>query len=290
MSVNVNAIGASSGPVGRRWTADDALLYALAVGACADGPASDELKFTTENTAGTPQQVLPTFVVIPAMGVGNLAAQFGDFDRAKLVHAEQSLELAGPLPVAAEVTAESRIAGVWDKGSGAVIETATTLHDVSTGALMAITCGKVFIRGEGGWGGDRGPAAPPPPPSRQPDHAVSYQTLPAQALIYRLTGDRNPLHSDPVFAARGGFPRPILHGLCTFGFTGRALLHKFCGSDPARFRSMSGRFSKPVLPGDTLTVCMWRIGDGEAAFRTMRGDDVVLDGGRLTFAAGDSRQ
>jgi acyl dehydratase len=164
------------------------------------------------------------------------------------------------------------------------------LHDVSTGALMAITCGKVFIRGEGGWGGDRGPAAPPPPPSRQPDHAVSYQTLPAQALIYRLTGDRNPLHSDPVFAARGGFPRPILHGLCTFGFTGRALLHKFCGSDPARFRSMSGRFSKPVLPGDTLTVCMWRIGDGEAAFRTMRGDDVVLDGGRLTFAAGDSRQ
>ena len=286
MPVNVNLVGKSSGPVRRSWTADDALLYALAVGACADGPADEELKFTTENTAGIPQQVLPTFAVIPAMGVGNLAAEFGDFDRARLVHAEQSVELTGPLPVAAEVIAESQVVGVWDKGSGAVIETATTLHDASSGAHLADTRGTVFIRGEGGWGGDRGPAAPPPPPAREPDHIVTYQTLPAQALIYRLTGDRNPLHSNPAFAARGGFPRPILHGLCTFGFTGRALLHTFCGSDPARFRSVSGRFSKPVLPGDTLDVCMWRLGDGESAFRTMRGQDVVLDGGRLTFAAG----
>jgi len=174
MSVNVNAIGASSGPVGRRWTADDALLYALAVGACADGPASDELKFTTENTAGTPQQVLPTFVVIPAMGVGNLAAQFGDFDRAKLVHAEQSLELAGPLPVAAEVTAESRIAGVWDKGSGAVIETATTLHDVSTGVHPR--------RGRLGWRSRPGRSAATAQPAAGPRCQLSDPASPSSHL------------------------------------------------------------------------------------------------------------
>jgi acyl dehydratase len=284
MPVNVNAVGSTSGPVKKSWSANDTLLYALAIGASAGDPLGPELKFTTENTAGTPQQVLPTFAVIPTLGAGNLAAQFGDFDRAKALHAEQSIELHGPLAVAADVNVESRIVGVWDKGSGAVIETETTLHDAGTGALVAVTDGKFFIRGEGGWGGERGPGAPPSPPDRGPDCTVTYQTLPEQALIYRLTGDRNPLHSDPAFAARGGFSRPILHGLCTFGFTGRALLKTFCDWDPARFKAISGRFSKPVLPGDQLTVQMWHTGVGEAAFRTKRGEDVVLDYGRLLFA------
>ena len=117
------------------------------------------------------------------------------------------------------------------------------------------TRSSLFIRGEGGWGGERGPSGPQNvPPDRDPDHVVTYQTSPDQALLYRLNGDRNPLHSDPSFAAMGGFDRPILHGLCTYGFTGRALLHTLCGSDPARFEHIEGRFASPVLPGDELTV------------------------------------
>jgi acyl dehydratase len=145
----------------------------------------------------------------------------------------------------------------------------------------------MFSRGGGGWGGDRGPSGPQNvPPERAPDEEISYRTRSDQALLYRLNGDRNPLHSDPSFAAMGGFDRPILHGLCTYGFTGRALLHGLCGGDPARFRSMDGRFSSPVLPGEKLTVRMWRTGDGEAVFQT-QGEDgrVVLDAGLCLFAA-----
>src|SRR6202023_2018779 len=121
---------------------------------------------------------------------------------------------------------------------------------------------------EGGWGGDRGPSGPRNvPPEREPYQVATYATSKDQALVYRLSGDRNPLHSDPSFAAIGGFVRPILHALCTYGFTGRALLHGLCGSDPARFRSMSGRFSKPVYPGDELTVKMWNTRDREARYR-----------------------
>ena len=113
---------------------------------------------------------------------------------------------------------------------------------------------------------------------------MRYQTRPDQALIYRLSGDRNPLHADPVFASRGGFDRPILHGLCTYGFTGRALLHALCGSDPDRFDSMYGRFSRPVMPGDELVTSIWRDGDGSALFRTATGDGtVVIDKGRVGF-------
>jgi acyl dehydratase len=122
-------------------------------------------------------------------------------------------------------------------------------------------------------------------PDRTPDHSVTYATRTDQALLYRLSGDRNPLHSDPKFAARGGFDKPILHGLCTFGFTGRALLHTLCASDPSRFVSMSGRFSKPVIPGEELTVSMWVTGDGSALFRTATPGGTVLDAGQLTYRA-----
>jgi acyl dehydratase len=142
----------------------------------------------------------------------------------------------------------------------------------------------MFIRGEGGWGGDRGPSGPKNvAPDRAPDHEVTYVTRPDQALTYRLSGDRNPLHADPEFAKAAGFPKPILHGLCTYGFTGRALLHSLCGSDPARFTSMAARFSKPVYPGDALTVKMW-VDGGEAIFRTeTQNGDVVIDQGLATF-------
>jgi acyl dehydratase len=158
---------------------------------------------------------------------------------------------------------------------------------VDTGTPLFKNTMSAFIRGEGGWGGDRGPSGPRNvAPDRDPDHEVTYRTRDDQALIYRLSGDRNPLHSDPAFAAMGGFDRPILHGLCTYGFTGRALLHSLCGSDPARFTGMEGRFSSPVLPGEALTVRMWLTGEGEAVYRTTGEDGrVVIDGGRVTFDA-----
>ena len=141
-----------------------------------------------------------------------------------------------------------------------------------------------FIRGEGGWGGDSGPALEWERPAGDPDEIGTYTTRPEQALIYRLSGDRNPLHADPKFAAMGGFDRPILHGLCTYGFTGRGLLTALCDGDSSRFRSMYGRFSSPVLPGEDLTVRVWRTGDGEAVYQTEGGDGrVVLDKGTCSF-------
>ena len=141
-----------------------------------------------------------------------------------------------------------------------------------------------FMRGEGGFGGERGTSQPFELPSRKADHEVRYETRIDQPLLYRLSGDRNPLHSDPSFAKLGGFERPILHGLCTYGFTGRALLHSICDGDPSRFKSMDGRFSKPVMPGDELVVSMWVDGN-ECLFQTRNQDgDVVIDQGVMGFA------
>jgi len=186
------------------------------------------------------------------------------------------------------------VTGIYDKGSGALVASENVAVDAATGDKLVTSRLSVFIRGEGDFGGDRGPGDGWRRPEREPDHRVVQPTRPEQALLYRLSGDRNPLHADPKFAARGGFSRPILHGLCTYGVTGRALLHAVCGSDPARFRSMSGRFSRPVLPGDTLVVSIWlpeNRGDGDTAlFQTATEDgNVVIDHGRMQFLAPGDR-
>ncbi|HEV7685889.1 MAG TPA: MaoC/PaaZ C-terminal domain-containing protein, partial [Acidimicrobiia bacterium] len=242
-----------------------------------------ELGFTTENSLDVEQRVLPTFPVVLGMGaVRGVYPKIGPFDHAMLVHAEQSVILDGPLPVEGRVTVQATVRGIYDKGSGAVVATDTTGVDVATGRRLFTLGASVFIRGEGGWGGDRGPGKPPDPPGRAPDHEVVYSTRPDQGLLYRLSGDRNPLHSDPTYAAKAGFSQPILHGLCTYGFTGRALLHALCGGDADRFGSLGGRFSKPVLPGDTLTVSIWVLDDGTAAFRTTNQQgETVIDAGRF---------
>ena len=278
MPINPDAVGTTSDPVERSWDSKDALLYAVGVGA-----GLDELPFTTENSQNIDQQVLPTFAVIAGIG-GNAMRSIGDFNFAMLVHGEQAIQLHKPIPVQGKVRTVSKITAIWDKGSGAVIETESESVDAKTGDPQFTNRSAVFIRGEGGWGGDRGPSGGRnAAPERAPDHVVSYETRPDQALTYRLSGDRNPLHSDPAFAAMAGFDRPILHGLCSYGFTGRALLHTLCGSDPARFKSMEARFSKPVYPGDTLTVSMW-VDGSEAIFQTKtQRDEVVIDGGRCVF-------
>jgi acyl dehydratase len=282
MPINPDAVGSKADPTEHSWTSKDAILYALGVGA-----GLDELAFTTENTMDTPQRVLPTMGVVLGAGGFGAMSKIGTFNPAMLVHGEQSVELFGEIPVSGTVSTVAEITGIYDKGKGAVVVNESVSTDVATGQPLFKNRMSAFIRGEGGWGGDRGPSGPQnAPPEREPDHVVTYQTRVDQALLYRLSGDRNPLHSDPAFAAMGGFDRPILHGLCTYGFTGRALLHTLCGSDPARFVRMDGRFSSPVLPGEALTVKMWEVdGEGDvsrAIFQTS-GDDgrVVLDSGLL---------
>ena len=280
MPINPDAVGATADPVEQSWTSKDALLYALGVGA-----GTDELQFTTENTADAPQRVLPTMAVVLMLGGTGALREIGTFNPAMLVHGSQAIELYGEIPVEGTVSNQGTITGIYDKGSGALVVADVVSTDVATGTPLFKNTTSLFIRGEGGWGGDRGPATDATPPERDPDHVVGYATRPDQALLYRLSGDRNPLHSDPAFAAKGGFDRPILHGLCTYGFTGRALLHSLCDGDPARFTSMTGRFAKPVFPGEELTVEIWSDGAGAAVFQTKGGDGrVVIDTGRCTFS------
>jgi acyl dehydratase len=282
MALDHSLIGVAGEPHERSWTSTDALLYAIAVGAGLGDPLR-ELEFTTENSAGIEQKVLPTFGVLVARG-GGAGRSLGTFDPAMLVHAEQAFELHRPLPVAGTVRTTSTVTGIYDKGSGALVVSENVAVDAGTGEPLVTSTGSAFIRGEGGFGGERGPRDAGgrwERPEREPDLRVEEHTRPEQALLYRLTGDRNPLHSDPKFAARGGFARPILHGMCTYGVTGRALLHALCDSDPARFGSMSGRFTSPVWPGETLVVSIWRE-DGGARFQTAKQDGtVVIDHGRL---------
>ena len=278
MPIDPNAVGATGGPVSRSWTSKDALLYAVGIGA-----GTNELAFTTENTANVVQRVLPTFAVIVGGG-GTPMNKAGTFNPALMVHGEQGFELFDEIPPDGEIVSSGRIAGIWDKGAAAVLEFESESTLKSTGKPLLKTRSMLFCRGEGGWGGQRGPSVKLDFPDAEPTHQVTYATREDQALTYRLSGDRNPLHSDPAFAARGGFDKPILHGLCTYGFTGRALLHSLCGGDPSRFRSMNARFSKPVIPGDTLTVSMWA-DSGKALFRTTnQNDDVVIDQGVCTYA------
>jgi acyl dehydratase len=285
MPINHDAVGARSEPGRHAWTSKDCLLYAVGVGAGADDP-SQELAFTTENSQDVNQRALPTMAVVLGVGGGVFGA-LGGFNPAMLVHGEQSISLAREIPVEGEVESITEIVGIYDKGSGALVVVESTSTLVDDGEPLFTDRSGLFIRGEGGWGGDRGPSSGFIVPERAPDHEVTYPTRIDQALTYRLSGDRNPLHSDPKFAALAGFPRPILHGLCTYGFTGRALLHTLCDGDPAAFRSMSGRFSSPVFPGEALTVRIWRQGGGEALFQTVGPDGrVVLDAGSVGFDAG----
>jgi acyl dehydratase len=289
--IDPSAVGKTFGPTTASWSASDALLYALGVGS-----GCHDLPFTTENSTGIEQKVLPTFALVigqvgrdrrrpPRGGSTNPMAAIGTFNPAMVVHAGSSVELPAPLPPEGTVEITGRIAAIWDKGSGALVVLESEGRSQGSGDLMFRTTFSAFIRGEGGFGGGRGPSSSGQgPPERAPDDVISYQTTPDQALLYRLSGDRNPLHSDPEFAKKAGFENPILHGLCTFGFTGRALLVSLCNSDPARFRTMEGRFSRPVAPGDELTVDIWVDGTS-AVFRTRNQEgDVAIDQGSCQFS------
>jgi acyl dehydratase len=277
MPLNPSAVGTTSEPAPFSWTSKDALLYAVSLGA-----GQDELAFSTENTAGVDQQVLPTFPVVLGAGGGGLMSAIGTFNMALMVHGQQAVTLHRTIPPAGTATATTKVADMFDKGKAAVV---VMVSDVEMdGEPLYSTRSSMFIRGEGGWGGDRGPSGPQnEPPDRAPDKTITYQTSPDQAFVYRLNGDRNPLHTDPAFAAAGGFDKPILHGLCSYGFTGRGLLHLLCDADPAKFHHIEGRFASPVLPGEALTINAWETAPGEAVFTTSVGDRVVIDQGLLKY-------
>ena len=278
MPLNPSAVGAVGDIRTMSWNSKDALLYAVGIGA-----GQSDLPFTTENTKDIQQVVFPTFAVVAGSGTASAGksamSEIGSFNFAMLVHGSQAITLHRPIPIEAEVTVQDKVVAMYDKGKAAVVVTEAETK-LKSGELLWTTRSSVFIRGEGGWAGDRGPSGPQNvPPERTPDHEVTLQTSPDQAFVYRLSGDRNPLHTDPSFAAIGGFDRPILHGLCSYGFTGRALLGALCNNDVTKFNHIEGRFSSPVMPGDALTVRMWTIASGETVFTTSVGDRVVIDQG-----------
>ena len=284
MPIDPNAVGHRSEARISSWTTAESLLYAVGVGAGQDPLDRAELPFVTENSMDVTTRALPTMPVVISE-VSHLFGNVGSFNPAMLVHGEQTVVLHTELPSSGEVSTVSEISAIWDKGKGAVVEITAHATDTATGAPAFDLIMSAFIRGEGGFGGERGPSGPKnEAPDRAPDDRVTASTRPEQALIYRLSGDRNPLHSDPSFAALAGFDRPILHGLCTYGFAGRALLGSLCDADPARFRSIEGRFSSPVFPGEELTTSIWRDTPGVALFQVhASGDRLVFDSGRCTF-------
>ncbi|MEU1275774.1 MaoC/PaaZ C-terminal domain-containing protein [Streptomyces sp. NPDC005799] len=280
MPVNDDLVGRELPALQGSWSGRDTRLYAVAVGAGADDPGR-ELHFTTENSKGITQRVLPTFGVIEGcrVGVGGLIDQLDDVDLSRMLHGTQQVEQHHELPASAQVITSGRISGVWDKGKAAVIESEVTTSDAETGQPYVTCRQSLFFRGYGGWGGERGPSGAAPAPESKPDRTLRATTRPDQALLYRLTGDTNPLHSDPAYARAAGFPRPILHGLCAYGIVGRLLLNELADSDPAAFRSFRGRFSAPTYPGDDLVVSVWSEGrEHRVVVDSQRGERILSDG------------
>ncbi|MEY9104670.1 acyl dehydratase [Bradyrhizobium yuanmingense] len=249
------------------------MLYALGVGMGSDPLKEEELQFVNEAFATSkPLKVIPTFASVCVWG-----ARPGviDLNRVMVVDGERDLTFHKPMPVAANVTADARVRGIYDKGKekGAIIQNEVVVRDGGGDKLVTILS-STFARGDGGFGGpSEGMPEPHQVPRRAPDRSLDIPTRPDQALIYRLSGDRNPLHSDPEFACRAGFPRPILHGMCTYGLTCRAVLQSYADYDPSAFRRHRARFSAPVFPGEVITVNLWKDGNSisfEACVRERR--------------------
>jgi acyl dehydratase len=243
----------------------DVMLYALGIGA-------KELEFTFERGL----KAVPTFAVIPAFPALMGMSASVEVNPVMILHGEQGFRIAKEIPTSGTLTTSGKISGVYDKGKGALVVIDTETKD-SAGETVFTNRSGVFVRGAGGFGGERGPEAlAADPPDRDPDFSHSEQTSPQQAALYRLSGDLNPLHIAPPMAKMAGFDRPILHGLCTYGHAGRAVLRHACDGDPARLRSLAARFSGVVFPGDTLITEGWNIDPGTYVVRVKTQDDKVV--------------
>ncbi|MBN3510709.1 MaoC family dehydratase [Mycolicibacterium nivoides] len=279
------ALGAELEPIEFSWTSSDIQLYHLGLGAGADPMDARELSYLVDDTP----QVLPTF--------GNVAVSFHmteppkvqfpgiDIELSKVLHASEAVSVPGPIPTSGTAKSVQRFTEIWDKGKAAVIVSESTVTDES-GKVLWTTKRSIFARGEGGFGGERGPATSAELPDRAPDIEISLPTLPQQALLYRLCGDRNPLHSDPAFAAAAGFDRPILHGLCTYGIGCKAIVDNLLDGDVSQVASYGARFAGVVFPGETLQANIWKE-DGKfigVLTAPSRDNAVVLSGVELVPA------
>jgi len=268
------------------YTERDTMLYALGLGCGADPLDQGQLQFVYEDGL----RALPSMAVVLGYPGFWISDPGTGVDWKKVLHGEQDITIFKPLPAAGTVIGRTRVTGVFDKGKdkGAVLVSERDVVDKASGDLLCRLTSTTMMRGDGGFGGPSGPLpAPHPLPDRAPDQAASIATLPQAALIYRLSGDYNPLHADPAVARSGGFDRPILHGLCTFGVVCRALLDMVCGNDPAKLRKMQVRFSAPVYPGETIVTELWRESGGVVSFRArvVQRDLVVINNGRAEIAA-----
>lgn len=273
------ALGAELEPVEFSWSSNDVQLYHLALGAGADPMDERELRYLID---GTPQ-VLPTFSSVAATFHMTEAPKVSfpgiEIELSRVLHASEAVRVPAPLPPTGSARAVTRITDVWDKGKAAVIFNETTVTDPAGNLLWTVTR-SIFARGEGGFGGERGPSTSAEAPDRAPDFEIDIPVLPQQALLYRLCGDRNPLHSDPGFAAAAGFPRPILHGLCSYGMVCKALTDSVLDADTSRVASYGARFAGVVFPGEILKASVWNDGDRYVGVVTVpsRENVVVLSG------------
>ncbi len=263
MPIDVSkALGAKLSDTAATWDADQVILYHLALGAGRNPIDPGELEYCYEGSA---LKVLPSFGVIPAgaslaaMWDGSIAGL--EFNPALVLHGEQELEVLAPrIPIAATSHSSGRIAGIYDKGKAALLVLEVESR-TAAGDPLFVNRYSLFLRGEGGFGGDPGPKDELARPTRDPDMVVESPTLPQQALLYRLLGDKNPLHADPQFAAFGGFERPILHGLCSYGIACKAVVDSMLGGNTAAVGGYRVRFAGVVIPGDTIVTSMWREGN-----------------------------
>ncbi|WP_236788423.1 MaoC/PaaZ C-terminal domain-containing protein [Amycolatopsis sp. GM8] len=251
------AIGADLGEVAFAWTSSDVLLYHLALGAGANPTDPKELRYAYERDL----RVLPTFATVAAdlhtVDPPTVSMPGIEIDLAKVVHGTQAVTVHRPIPIEAKAVARTHVVDVQDKGRAAVILKETVVHDTNGSPLWTAQL-SIFARGEGGFGGHRGSSDKVEVPEREPDATIVTPTLPQQALLYRLCGDRNPLHADPEFARAAGFDVPILHGLCTYGMVAKAVTDALLDADVTRVKSFSARFAGVVLPGETLRTQVWQ--------------------------------
>jgi acyl dehydratase len=271
-------------PVEQRYEERDTILYALGLGLGAEPTDPRQLRFVYEKGL----QALPSMGVILGYPGLWLSDPRTGADWRRLVHGEQSIEILKPLPASGRVVGMTRVLDVIDKGEkGALVFTRREVRDKASGDLLCRLAATTVLRADGGFGGPSGPVpAPHPLPDRPADESCALATLPQAALIYRLSGDRNPLHVDPLLAEKAGFPRPILHGLCTFGVVGHALLRTVCDYAPERLKSFQGRFTAPVFPGETIVTEIWREGAAVSfRARVQERGTVVLDRGKAVIAA-----
>ncbi len=271
-------------PIEHTYGPRDCILYALGIGLGQDPMDERQLAFVYEKNL----QVLPTFAVVLGYSAYSFRRPDLGITWSHVVHGEHGLKLHKPIPTQGTVLGKVRILGIVDKGEGrgALIYSERRITDKASGELLVTITQTTFCRADGGFGGPtRDTQAPHPIPERAPDHICDLPTRPETALIYRLSGDINPLHADPEFAKAAGFPRPVLHGLATFGIVGHAILQTVCDYDPARLSAISVRFSAPVYPGETIRTEIWR-GGPMVSFRArvIERDVIAINNGRAEIA------